>query len=601
MKKYFVLLILLLNCGLNAQNLKFALLSDPLAARINRALPPDSIKLALEKFGAGELLFASGNLTGKGTIAEFSAAKSFLDSISAKYNVLCGKNDFLLNYTSAINIRKFFTNDNFTSPQGEYLFLGIQSVSLADNEFSHIAKETFDWLKGKSANLKGKKIILLLNSTPEKIDNFALLADMLKEDQVNLIFTSEFQLKKKKETPVRRGKIEKKPAVIPYFYAFEISNDSLFIYSYSAEDKFALADTRTLGKIDLSTLNKSTSGEEKTKSLISTNSTAYSKILPYKDSFIIGSLDGKITSFNSDFTVKWQHQLTGSIVSTPVIAEGNLIAASINGDIVILNPDTKAEVQTIGIDCEIVTPLTVIDFKGTKELLIPKSTTSQKALVFGGVDGEIYCYDLETLQELWVNSDSKSPIVQNVIDIGNKLIFKNGEGYIICIDSKTGHLIWKWNFNDIFADTKTKLYSTGKQIITLSNKKTIIGIDLLLGVAEWESEREDLSGIFIPQNETGIIYSLTQKKIVSFDSRKGQYKNEIKLKEKNINSFLPTDQPSGNYYLLSDANILYKGNKLKSPEEIGFAGNVPVVSFTETEEGYYLLNSDGQLFKLNLR
>jgi len=601
MKKYFLLLILLFAGVLNAQSLKFALITDVPQARRNPEFPVDSIKAAMASFGAGGNLICSGNLTLKGSADELIEAKSYLDSLSTSCAILAGKNDFTQFVSSLINLQKFISGDNFAKQFGDYLFIGIQSISLVNNNYSYISKETLEWAAETGAQNKDKKIILFLNSTPEKTGNFYQLADVLKDNQVNLILTSEFQIKKQKE-PVskKRVKQEKKPEAIPYFYGFELRNDSLFIYSYFPNEKFVLADTRITGKIDLASLNPGPAQNEALPVLFTTKISIYAPILQYKDNLIAGTMDGKVISFNPDYTIKWTHQLTGSIVSAPVAAEDHIIAASTKGDIIILEPGTKTEVQSIGIDCEIVSPLTVIDYKGNKELLIPKSTSSIKALVFGGVNGEIYCYDLETLQQLWVNNDSRSPIVQNVIDTGNKLFFKNGEGYVFCLDNKTGQLIWKWNYKEIFADVKTPLFSTGKHIITLSNKNTFVGIDLLLGVAEWESEKDDIKSIFIGKNDLSTIYALGDKKIEIFEARKGQLKNEIKLKEKGITSFLFPNGDTDKYLLTSDDNTLYKTDKTRQAVEIGNSGRTPIVSIFEKEKDEYLiLNSDGQLLKLN--
>lgn len=601
MKKYFLLLLLLLNSGFYAQSMKFFLVTDPKGAMENPLLPADSLRKAFYSFAPDAPLAAIGNITGKGTIEEINRGKLYIDSLSSTALYLPGKNDLTQNISSLFNLNRIFGRDGFIADLGGAVLYGIQSLSLTNNSKAHISYETVRRIKEDLPLLNGKKIILFLNAVPEEITGLERVKSALSECEVIALFTPEFELKKKQTPARRRLREEKKPEDLKYLFAFEIRNDTAFIYSFNSGNQFSLAETRGLGKIDLASIGgKKPAGQ--TSFLLDKNSTVYAGMLQLKNNLIIGGAEGKVFCYNPEFKSKWVQELTGTIASAPAAAEGNLIAASSKGDIIILNPDNKAEVQSIGIDCEIVSPLTIIDYKGKKELLIPKSTGSRKALVFGGSNGEILCYDLETLQQYWINNDSKSPITGNIIDVNNKLIFRNGEGYVVCIDTRTGQLIWKWNYRDIFADTKSRLYNTGKQIVTLSSANTIAGIDLLLGVAEWESEKGGIKDIFISQSDPNTIAAIGDKKIFFFNSKTGKFRNEIKIKEKNIISFLIPDGYAGEPLLLSSDNEIYRLEKSKTLKYAGYAGNAPVVSSAVSgKNDILILNTDGQLLKITLK
>jgi outer membrane protein assembly factor BamB len=601
MKKYFLLIILLLSGITAAQSSKFAILSNIQAVRENQALTADSLRRAIASFGDAASLISLGNMTSAGSYPQMISAKGFLDSIEVNYKVLCGKNELKENLSGLLNIRKLFDDENFLIQSGNYALIGIQVIDFTNNSKSHLTKETINWLQNKIIGLKEKKIILLLNSAVSKIDNLDKLAPVLSGCTSAAVITPESLTQKPAEKPLRKSRKVKKQAEIPFLYAFEIKNDSLITYSFSEETGFSLTETRILGKIDFTEYIKTPAGNEEFQSSIKSNSSAVAGMLPYKGNLIISTMDGKITSYNPDFTTKWVYQLNGSIATAPIITEGHLIAASTKGDIAIIDPSKTTEVQSLGIDCEIVSPLTVIEFKGTKELLIPKSTSSNKALVFSGVSGEVFCYDIETLQELWVNSDSRSPITGNIIDSGNKLFFKNHDGVIICLDSRSGQLIWRWGYKDMLADTNTKIYSNGRQIITLTNQSTLVGIDILLGVPEWQSERSGIKDFYLLPGDLKTITALSENKLSLIDSHKGGLIRDIKLKEKNIESFLKQDDLTGQPYLLTDDNILYRPDKSKSLHIIGDLGGASIVSFySDSKNNLYLLNLDGQLFKIVL-
>lgn len=601
MKKYFLLLILLINGLLSAQSLKIAVLSDIAALKTNPSLTADSLRRIVSSFGDVNRMITIGNITANGSLAGFTDAKSFLDSVGISYKVLPGKNEFTQHVSGILNTRRFFDEENFIFESDNMVFIGLQTVDFSDNTRSHISKETFDWLKASLINIRNRKVFLFLNSPIDKIDNFAKLSPYFKTNSTVGIFTPDFAVKKEKKTALRKTKTVKKQSETPFLHCFEIRNDSIFTYAYTNEDGFTNTNSGALEEVDLAQLAGVSPDKGITLPVLNldSKSSTIAKILHYKDKFYIATMDGRITCYNSDFTVKWEYRLTGGIAAAPVIAEDHLIAASVKGDIVILDPMTKAEILSIGIDCEIVSPLTIIDFKGTKELLIPKSTTSTKALVFSGVSGEIFCYDLETLQELWVNSDSKYPVVQNIIDSGNKLFFKTSEGKIICIDTRSGQLIWRWGYKDVLADTGTGLFFNGKQIITLTNNNSITGIDFLLGIPDWQTEDSFIKDIYVAPDDLATITALSENKLCFYNSKKGNLLRDIKLKEKRISLFLKQDNLIGRPFLLSGDNILYSLEKSKSLQAIGFIGNTSIVSFgTDSDNGLYLLNLDGQLIRI---
>ena len=600
MKKHFFVIILLISSLLTAQNVKFTIINNLADLRQSGFISTDSLHNFLHNNEEGNITLLLGNLTVKGSLTELNDAKNFTDSLGIKYKVLCGKNDYTQNISAFLNIRKIFENGSFIYESGDFAFLGIQAIDLTDNKKAHISIETAVYLKSILSNLQNKKIILFINTLPSEIDNLDIIISMLGNNNVKSIFAPGFWDDFKPETRQNnKKKKDKEVPFIPELFRFEIRNDSIFCSAYSVSDGKELLCSRPLDTIFLKDY---INGKKSTCSFSSnplSNSSTYSKLLFGDSSFLLASIDGKIAMYNNDLTVKWQHQINSEIYSSPIMAEGNIVAASINGDIVLLNQATGTEVQSIGISCEIVSSLKLIDYFGKKELLIPKSTNSTKAIVFGGVTGELFCYDLETLQDLWSNNDSSYPVAQNIIETGNKLIYKTYEGKIFCIDSRTGLLIWKWGFNELSADVYTPLYFNGKQIITLTDKNSFVGIDLLLGVLEWQSDINLCKDIHIAPDNPGVVLALQKNMIGLYDSFKGKLLKEAKFKEKNIALFIRTDDADRQTYLVSENNILYKFDKLKLLKEIGCTGGASIVSFHKSSEGIlYLLNSDGQLIRI---
>ncbi len=602
MKKYFLLLILLLNGPISAQSLKYAVLSNMASIGENRAITADSISKSMLSSGEIKALISIGNITKSGTFQEFEDAKSFFDSLNTTLNVLPGSNEFKQSQTGYFNYKKNFAEDNFYISESNIAIIGLQAVDLINFRKGHLSKETLEWLKTTILGFRGKNIILFLNSEIERIDNAEKLISALEGFSVVKIITPGFAEKLKKGNKTLRKRTIKKPEVIPFLHIFEINNDSLSIFGYQNNNGFLLVEKKKLEKINLKEMINTSKSKDIFKNLLNLNSSTDSKILPYKNNLILSDLNGSISSYNPDFTLKWQFKVQGSLLCPPMIAGNRLIAATTLGEIFIIDPDTKTEIQSIGTNCEIVSSLMIIQYNGNKELLIPKSGNSKEALVFAASSGELYCYDLETLQELWINNDSNSPLTGNIIYSGNKLVFKNYDGKIICIDTRTGLLNWRWGYKDIIADTHTGLAYNGKQVITLTDNQAVNGIDILLGVSEWQTEENNISDFSLLPGKQDTIAALSNKNITFYDSKKGTEIKSIKLKEKNIISILKTDGSTDRLFFLSDENDLFTLEKEKSLRKIGNTGSVSIVSIINNmKNGFYLLNYDGQLQNMAIK
>ena len=602
MKKYFLLLILLINSAIPAQGLKYAILSNVASIRENRANTADSIAKSIRSSGEIKSIISIGNITKAGSYKEFEDAKYFLDSLRIATNVLPGPNDYTQNLTGSLNFRKHFIDENFLISEDKIAIIGLQAIDLVNMNKGHLSIETLDWLKASLPGVKEKKIVLFLNSEIEKIDNAENLITAFEGYYLTRIITPGFAEKFKKETKNGRKKAAKKPESIPLLHIFEFKNDSLSINGYMPENGYSLLEEKVLENIDLKNIIDTSVKKDFFKTNLSTNSSTVSKILQYKNNLILSDLRGTITSYNPDFTLKWQFKIEGNLIASPIMAGNRLIAAATSGEIFILDADTKTEIQSIGTNYEIVSSLMIIEYNGNKELLIPKASMSKDALLFAASSGELFCYDLETLQELWINYDSKSPLSGNIINTGNKLVFKNYEGKIFCIDSRTGLLNWKWGYKDITADTQTGLSFNGKQIITVTSNKALNGIDILLGVSEWQTEAENVIDYSLLPGKPDTIIAVSNKYLTFYDSGSGEEIKEIKLKDKRIVSFLKPDTSFDRLFLLSDVNDLFMLEKEKSLRKIGNTGPVSLVSFfNKTKNNFYLLNYDGQLQNMALK
>ncbi len=272
---------------------------------------------------------------------------------------------------------------------------------------------------------------------------------------------------------------------------------------------------------------------------------AFTETIYYDGKFISYSSNGRISCSDSTLTLLWKQQLFGNISIQPVVIDSTLVVATDNSEINSYDVLTGAQLQSIGLEERITTPLFAFDYVGKKELMIPKQTGSKAALVFGMASGKISCLDLESLQEYWQNSDQKDSLFTKPILLNNKLVFTRGDGSLNCIDANTGLLIWRWLESESANFSRSEIVSDGKSIYLVSADSMLYSINFLLGRLNWRLEKDKVSPSFFYSASQKNIYLIHQdKKLIIFS-----VKDEVE-----IDGFTLKHNPSFNSYQFYEFN-----------------------------------------------
>lgn len=261
--------------------------------------------------------------------------------------------------------------------------------------------------------------------------------------------------------------------------------------------------------------------------------------------FISYTNDGKISCTDSTLKFLWKQQLSGSISVQPVVIDSTLIVATDNNEISSYDVATGTQLQSIGLEERITTPLFAFYYLGKKELMIPKQTDSKAAIVFGMVGGKISCLDLESLQEYWQNSDQKDSLLTKPILLNNKLVFTRGDGSLNCLDANTGLLIWRWLESESANFSHSEIVSDGKSLYLVSADSMLYSINFLLGRLNWRLEKEKISPNFFYSSAQNNIFLVHQdKKLIIFSLND----------ESEIDSFTLKHNPSNFSYQFFEFN-----------------------------------------------
>ncbi|MDP3581082.1 MAG: PQQ-binding-like beta-propeller repeat protein, partial [Ignavibacteria bacterium] len=241
--------------------------------------------------------------------------------------------------------------------------------------------------------------------------------------------------------------------------------------------------------------------------------------------------DGGIVSSDTTGKVLWKQQVTGSISVQPVLVENILVIATDNNDINTFDIKTGAQLQSIGVEDKITTPLFAFNYAGSNELMIPKQINSKAAIVFGTASGKISCLDLETLQEYWQNEDQKDTLFTRPTLLNNKLVFTRGDGSLNSIDANTGLLIWRWQEEELSNFSKANLETDGKSIFLVSADSVFHSINLLLGRLNWRLENVNVDSKFFYSESQKNLYLISRnEKLIIFSVKEEVTVDDFKLR-----------------------------------------------------------------------
>ncbi len=302
----------------------------------------------------------------------------------------------------------------------------------------------------------------------------------------------------------------------------------------------------------------------------------------FEGKFFSFTQDGSIVSSDTTGKVLWKQQTAGSISVQPVLVENILVIATDNNDINTFDIETGSQLQSIGVEDKITTPLFAFSYTGSNELMIPKQTNSKAAVVFGMAGGKISCLDLETLQEYWQNGDQKDTLYTKPILLNNKLVLTRSDGSLNSIDANSGLLIWRWQEEELSNFSKSDLETDGKSIFVVSADSVFHSINFLLGRLNWRLENIKVNSKFF--------YSVSQKNLYLISRNEKLFifsvKDEVMVDDFKLRYNLPNN--SYNFFEFEKKVFFVYNGVIYEAEEKQLLKEVLRLDFAEVKSLYQL-------------
>ena len=607
MKKITFFFLLALSFQIYSQTYKYAIMSDIREGNVKSA---DNISKVISDINSNkEISFAViiGDLTENGNNTELDSVKQILSNLIPPYYIIPG------NYTKAgdynlIHFNELWNSRNFFFKRNNDIHIGLNSSISWNGEKGHFSPSDLKWLNeilndSVKSNEDSSSIILYLsNSLNKNIDNWFKATNILSDYNIKALFTSNGETRKLMDfngIPAASALEINGGAKYPGYLINESNNDSLIISQVEVgrkrSEKFwnviSKKKNYTSSKIDSAQFIDYTNSVSWKKDL---NKNIPASIEASNNRIFAASEDGDIYCFDLEGNKLWEYGTGETIISKPAAERDILLAAAIEGDLFAINANNGNVIQVIGLGEPLVSQLIIVDAEN--------QGSKTKGVVAGTSKGELYCYDIYTLENIWENNSAKDAVITLPLYVKNRIIYGSSDGYLYCIDARSGILNWKWkdkSSNYSFAGCSP--VSNGKYVYLSSTGNYIYAIDLLLGTVIWKTkDYKSWESLGISNdNEKLLIKGLNNFYIVS--SKTGKLIKEIKIDYKPDTSPVKPVEWDNKILFGGENGNVYLIDQNYNWEKLFFAGTAKLNNISNIKDNIFCIsNIDGNIIVFSL-
>ena len=405
-----------------AQESYFALLTEP---QVGTETNANNLIEAVEDINKRQnvtCVVVLGNITANGKFDEFLWAQEILDGLTVPYAVVGGEKDYLLSEGKGSEVSLFWGNDKYIFESQNYSLVCINSILPEFPDKKYIDAETINWFNNIISGLQSDRLITFsyypINLAENNYDFFESLLNkkifsfVSNEDKTGK-YKSTFEglylnrkdgwgyllVSSKKETiqitKIFSDEIKKKikPEVVKFDFTKPLVLESSKLVSFvqPGSEVWSVATKK-----------------------ITQEASVYNS-----DKIYTAFKNGLINCLSSDGNEIWRYETNKRINVSPQVVNDILIVASDDGDIIPLNANTGNSYQIIGMGEKITSGVSIIE--------IDEALTKTKAVVVGTQYGNLYCYDLHSLDPIWTQQlsgmNENIKIVSSIAYSNNKIFF----------------------------------------------------------------------------------------------------------------------------------------------------------------------------------
>ena len=538
-----------------------------------------------------------GNITANGKFDEFIWAQEILDGLIAPYFVVGGEKDYLLSEGKGSEISLLWGDDKKIFYDNNYNLLCLNTIIPEYSNENHIDSETMVWLEDVLSKLNSNKIVTFSYHPIKKSNNsskfykttisYKLFSFLSRDDkQKNEIPTFEgFYLNRRNDWGYLLITTKKDSLIIKKILGDEVKKKIKPEIVYSVFTPITMFKSIKPVSTFSSVSVLWSANFEKTI----TTSTVYQD-----DKIFAGFKDGTIVCLSSTGKEKWRYDSHGKINNSPIANKNLLIEATTDGDILTLNVNTGPPAKVIGIGENLI-GITVVDLE-----------ENSKGVIAGTINGNLYCYNLETLESVWTNQISNEAIRAPIVYSKNKIFFQDKEGTLYCLGADNGLLIWK--ISSVEGGWKSKSGFSGVDLVAVENNLfltdevgNLFCVDALLGTNNWYIKNIFANGLNLGDNINDLILPTDLNKILIISVKSKNILNEIELpQDEGKTSITDLCIISNNLLISFDDGWVYQIKPKQKPKKIFRGGSAPIISLTNISGDCLVTDYDGNFTLLKI-
>lgn len=545
-----------------------------------------------------------GNITANGKFDEFIWAQEILDELTAPYFVVGGEKDYFLSEGKGSEISLLWGDDkNFMLDQN-YSMICLNTLLPNYPYKKYIDIETLSLLRNKLSSISLNRVI-----------TFSYASLNAAENSYNF-----FELTLNKKVFSFVGKEDKSVKVKSMYEGLYLNRKDGWGYLLISTNKDSINITKILSEeikkktkpeifntffakpliIESSKRTGFTSPGSKLWS-VNTNKSKRTSSIYNSDKIYNVFKDGSVICLDNSGVEQWRFETNEKILIPPLIENDLLVLASDDGDIITLNSNTGNPHQVIGIGERISSGISVIE--------ISEGENITKAVIVGTVYGNIYCYDLLTLDPLWTQQlnfgGSEISVVSSIVHSDNKIFLFDNQGTLYCFSAANGMLIWNLESSKGGWRASVKALvspkANEKNIYLIDTAGNLFCVDALLGTVKWNIKNISANGLIRLNNKHELVLPTKNNKVLIVSPKLGKVVSEIEL------PFETKDEAITDLLIIGDKIIVgfsdgwvYKIQAKQKAVKFFRGGSAPIVSLTDIEGNCLITDYDGKFTFLNI-
>nr|WP_294905338.1 PQQ-binding-like beta-propeller repeat protein [uncultured Lacibacter sp.] len=450
MKQLFFTLLLFIASFAQAQHkpFRFAFISDTHIGSPNGGAEEDLLRTVRDINAQGDIAFVviTGDITELGTNKELKEAKRIFDSLHIKYYIIPGNHDTGWSESGGDMFSTVFGYDKFSFEHEGIRFLGCASGPYVRMSDGHVPRNAVNWLDAELKKLKPQQPVIFLNHYPldSGLDNWYEITDRLRKHNTWAALCGHGHNNRAmnfEDVPgvMGRSNLRAKAAVGGYnivdvrmdsilFSEKKPGNPQLKQWTAVAIQQHNYDEQKKFTRPDYSMNNTYTQVKQRWSfsseaNIISTPAVADKQV-------IVGNQNGRIASYDLQTgKQKWSYQTTGAVFSSPVVSGNSVVMGSADGNIYCLNTKTgKLQWK-----------------KETGVAVLGSPIINGDTVFIGGSNNSFYALHVKTGNSIWTFAELNGPVVSKPLLYNGLLIFGAWDRNLYALNSSNGSLRWKWN------------------------------------------------------------------------------------------------------------------------------------------------------------